>query len=94
MAMPNLDLLPISDLISLRGRVAIVTGARSVGFGIARCLPEAGAEVLLTGLRRALQDRGVPDRAARAAATRMIEADKGGVINIQSTTAQNERSLT
>jgi NAD(P)-dependent dehydrogenase (short-subunit alcohol dehydrogenase family) len=51
MAVPNLDLLPIRDLISLEGRVAVVTGgAKGIGFGIARRFAEAGASVLLADL--------------------------------------------
>jgi NAD(P)-dependent dehydrogenase (short-subunit alcohol dehydrogenase family) len=51
MTMPNLDLLPIRDLISLEGRVAVVTGgAKGIGLGIARRFAEAGASVLLADL--------------------------------------------
>jgi NAD(P)-dependent dehydrogenase (short-subunit alcohol dehydrogenase family) len=165
MAAPNLDHLPIDELVSLRGRVAVVTGgAKGIGLGVARRLAEAGADVLVADVddqlgpqaalqladhgRRALYHRvdvrnpaeveaaadaavaelggldiwaniaGVyPVRAeefqvtpalddaewarmiginltgtfhgARAAARRMIDAGKGGVIiNIQSTTTQ------
>ena len=165
MAAPNLDHLPIDELVSLRDRVAVVTGgAKGIGLGVARRLAEAGADVLLADVddqlgpqaARQLADHGgraqyqrvdvrnpaeveaaadaavtklggldiwaniagvYPVRAeefqvtpalddaewarmiginltgtfhgARAAAKRMIEAGKGGVIiNIQSTTTQ------
>jgi NAD(P)-dependent dehydrogenase (short-subunit alcohol dehydrogenase family) len=48
MAAPNLDHHSIGDLISLKGRVAVVTGgAKGIGLGIARRLAEAGADVLI-----------------------------------------------
>lgn len=48
MAAPNLDHRSIGDLISLKGRVAVVTGgAKGIGLGIARRLAEAGADVLI-----------------------------------------------
>ncbi|MDE3059870.1 MAG: SDR family oxidoreductase [Pseudomonadota bacterium] len=48
--MPALDLTdaPISQLISLRGRTAVVTGgARGIGLAIARRLSEAGANLVI-----------------------------------------------
>jgi NAD(P)-dependent dehydrogenase (short-subunit alcohol dehydrogenase family) len=48
MATSSLDTRPIADLISLDGRVAVVTGgAKGIGLGIARRLAEAGAAVLI-----------------------------------------------
>jgi NAD(P)-dependent dehydrogenase (short-subunit alcohol dehydrogenase family) len=48
MAAPNLDYLSIGELISLEGRVAVVTGGvKGIGLGVARRLAEAGADVLL-----------------------------------------------
>ena len=59
----------MSDAFSLRGRVALVTGAtRGLGFAIARSLGAAGAEILLNG-------RDAPALAASVAA---LEAE--GVI--------------
>jgi 2-deoxy-D-gluconate 3-dehydrogenase len=49
------DIIPLHELVSLKGKVAIVTGAaRGIGRGIARRLADAGATVLLTDLREAL----------------------------------------
>lgn len=42
---------PLADLVSLSGKVAVVTGAaRGIGAGVAARLAEAGAEVLLADL--------------------------------------------
>ncbi len=58
MAAPNLDSLSIQSLISLEGRVAVVTGgAKGIGFGVARRLAEAGADVLVADADAAMYRR-------------------------------------
>ncbi|HUJ65160.1 MAG TPA: SDR family oxidoreductase, partial [Acidimicrobiales bacterium] len=48
MAIPDVSEKSIADLISLRGRVAVVTGGgRGTGLGIVRRLAEAGAAVVI-----------------------------------------------
>lgn len=47
MALPDVSESPLQNLISLRGRVAVVTGAaRGIGAAIARRLGEAGARLV------------------------------------------------
>jgi NAD(P)-dependent dehydrogenase (short-subunit alcohol dehydrogenase family) len=49
---PDFSERPLRDLISLAGRVAVVTGgARGIGFAISARLAEAGAHVLIGDLR-------------------------------------------
>ena len=44
---------PLSDLISLKGKIAIVTGAASgIGFATASRLAEAGAELQLLDINQ------------------------------------------
>ena len=75
-AMPALDPSDrsLSELLSLRGRVAVVTGAsRGIGLAIARRFAEAGASVVLAA-------RDV-DEARRAAQN--IAADQGAIVTAQ-----------
>ncbi|HEV7863829.1 MAG TPA: SDR family oxidoreductase [Acidimicrobiia bacterium] len=59
---------PLADLVSLAGRVAVVTGAaRGIGAGIAGRLAEAGAEVVLADL----------DGEAAAGVAKELEATHG-----------------
>jgi NAD(P)-dependent dehydrogenase (short-subunit alcohol dehydrogenase family) len=70
MAVPDVSARPLTDLISLAGRKAVVTGgARGIGYAISRRLAEAGAAVLIADQNEA--------HAEAAAAT--ISADGGNV---------------
>lgn len=42
-----MDMVPVNDLLNLKGKTAIVTGAVGIGLGIASRLGEAGANVVL-----------------------------------------------
>lgn len=57
---------PIADLLSLQGRVAVVTGAgRGVGAAIAGRLAEAGATVVIADLDIEMSERAVAELTAR-----------------------------
>lgn len=67
MAIPDFSSTPLAELVSLDGRVAVVTGgAQGLGKAIARRLAEAGASVLIGDLRHEQADTAA---AAIAAAT-------------------------
>src|SRR5947209_1117350 len=66
MAVSNLASPPLADLISLRGRVAVVTGgAKGIGHGIARRFAEAGAAILVADLDDELGPATAEDLAER-----------------------------
>ncbi|MEO6716098.1 MAG: SDR family NAD(P)-dependent oxidoreductase, partial [Novosphingobium sp.] len=57
MAVADVSTKPIADLISLKGRVAVVTGgAQGLGRGIVNRLAEAGAAVLIVDLKAELAE--------------------------------------
>ena len=67
MSFPILDVsaAPLAELLSLRGRRAIVTGAaRGLGRAIAARLAEAGADVLLSDLERELAEQAAAELSA------------------------------
>lgn len=45
--MKDMDTIPIEELLSLKGKTAIVTGALGIGYGISYRLAEAGANVII-----------------------------------------------
>ncbi|MDP3758801.1 MAG: SDR family NAD(P)-dependent oxidoreductase, partial [Candidatus Daviesbacteria bacterium] len=60
------DLVPISNLINLSGKVAIVTGgANGIGLGIVYRLAEAGASVVVADLNKEEADKAAEQIAAK-----------------------------
>jgi NAD(P)-dependent dehydrogenase (short-subunit alcohol dehydrogenase family) len=83
-ATPNLDSLPITDLISLQGRVAVVTGgAKGIGLGIARRLAEAGAAVLVADVDDALGPKTAHDLADYGVKTLYRKVDVRNVADVE-----------
>ena len=71
MPAPDLSERPLGDLVSLSGRVAVVTGgARGIGLATARRLAEAGARVVVADL-----DLRGAEAAARELDGRAVEVD-------------------
>ncbi|HXQ19636.1 MAG TPA: SDR family NAD(P)-dependent oxidoreductase [Acidimicrobiales bacterium] len=65
MGVPDLSDRPLEELISLRGRRAVVTGgARGLGRAIAHRLAEAGASVLIGDIDQAAAKRAAEDVAS------------------------------
>jgi NAD(P)-dependent dehydrogenase (short-subunit alcohol dehydrogenase family) len=66
MPVPDVSTIPLADLISLRGRAAVVTGGgRGLGKAIASRLAEAGASVVIGDLDGALAEDAAAELAAR-----------------------------
>jgi NAD(P)-dependent dehydrogenase (short-subunit alcohol dehydrogenase family) len=68
--------LPIQQLFSLEGRIALVTGgSRGLGLQIAGALGEAGAKVMLTSRKSADLEQAVQTLQARGIDARWVAAD-------------------
>jgi NAD(P)-dependent dehydrogenase (short-subunit alcohol dehydrogenase family) len=94
MAIYDVSERPISDLISLTGKVAVVTGAaRGIGYAIADRLVEAGATVIIADIDKDwdhLLNLNLRSLfiCARESARHMVDTGRGGVIiNLASTAA-------
>ncbi|HVW31569.1 MAG TPA: SDR family oxidoreductase [Acidimicrobiia bacterium] len=67
-AVPDLTGTPLADLVSLAGKVAVVTGAaRGIGAGIAARLAEAGADVVIGDLDGPEAEKAAVEIAAECA---------------------------
>ena len=74
MAIADVSAKPIAELISLKGRVAVVTGgAQGLGRGIVNRLAEAGAAVLILDLK-AEQAEAAAKQVSEATGSRVIAA--------------------
>lgn len=70
MAIANVSGKPIADLVSLKGRVAVVTGgAQGLGRAMVNRLAEAGASVLILDLRAEQAEAAAREVAAATGAT-------------------------
>ena len=70
----------LADLLTLRDRVAVVTGAaRGIGYGTAARLLEAGARVVLADVDRPEAERAAARLGERATAARVDVADDASV---------------
>src|SRR5262245_4656448 len=84
MGLPDVSSASLHDLLSLKGRSAVVTGAaRGLGRAIAQRFAAAGASLLLTDMHQDQLDRTVQDLARDAAgliiSTRMDAADGASI---------------
>jgi 2-deoxy-D-gluconate 3-dehydrogenase len=79
------DMKPVTELLSLVGKAAIVTGgANGIGLGIARRLAEAGAKVLIVDLDKDNADQAVLDITSNGWSALTYEADVSNEEDIKS----------
>ena len=70
-----MDITPIDNLLSLKGRTAIVTGGVGIGFGIAYRLAEAGASVVVATISLEEADDSVQKLTAKGFSAKAVQAD-------------------
>jgi len=80
---PDVSAQPLAQLVSLKGKRAVVTGAaRGLGYAIARRLAEAGADVALGD-----RDETGAARAAEAIEKDFLRRASGGPLDVASSTS-------
>lgn len=67
--------MPVSKLLDLTGKTAIVTGAVGIGYGIAYRLAEAGAQVLIASRTQESLDKTVSELKAKGMKVEGVKAD-------------------
>lgn len=71
---------PFADLLSLRGRVAVVTGGtRGIGAAIVRRMAQAGASVVVTGRGKPALKEIEAEIGAMGGSAIGVQADAGSV---------------
>lgn len=66
---------PLNELLNLKGKTAIVTGAVGIGFGIASRLAEAGANVVIASKNKEEADGSVAKLVERGFKAKAVQCD-------------------
>lgn len=79
---------PIQEVVSLSGKTAIVTGgAMGIGYGIAYRLAEAGANVVIADMNKAVADEAAGKLAAKGWKTTAVAADVSDAVQVDAMVA-------
>ena len=94
MALPDVTAHSLEQLVSLKGRAAVVTGAAwGLGKAIARRLAEAGAAVVIADIDLAKAQETAAELAAGGAIARAVAMDAGDIAQIEAVADLAEREL-
>ena len=94
MALPDVTQATLQDLISLKGRVAVVTGAAwGLGKAIARRLAEAGASVLIADIDLDAANVTVAELTGLGGTARAVKLDAADPAQIKATAELAAREL-